>query len=45
MYSRRVVGTAHPDYHGLSWAELLGDPEAPDIGYMKRMRTAFRTSN
>lgn len=39
---REVVGTTHPDYYGLTWQELLGNPEAPESSLMKRMRRALR---
>lgn len=39
---REVVGTTHPDYDGLTWQELLGNPEAPESSLMKRMRRALR---
>lgn len=32
-----VVGTEHPDYHGRSWLELLGNPPGRPAGQLKRI--------
>ncbi len=32
-----VVGTEHPDYHGNSWLELLGNPPGHPCGRLKRI--------
>jgi hypothetical protein len=32
-----VVGTEHPDYHGCSWLELLGNPPGNPSGRLKRI--------
>lgn len=32
-----VVGTEHPDYHGSSWLELIGNPPGRPAGRLKRI--------
>jgi hypothetical protein len=36
-----VVGTEHPDYHGSSWLELIGNPPGHPVGRLKRIRSSL----
>jgi hypothetical protein len=36
-----VVGTEHPDYHGSSWLELLGNPPGRPAGRLKRIHSGL----